>query len=125
MEHRWGFRQSSDLLVRLLAGQTVVGTGRLLNVSVGGAFLETTAPLGKSSVIELEPVGVQRGSPANRPVGAAVVRRTSKGVGVEWAFAGHEVFNVAALLAVLAGHGRRDTGARTAAAGRPRAAAPH
>jgi hypothetical protein len=38
MEHRWGFRQSTDLIVRFAAGASIEPPGRLLNqVRMAGA----------------------------------------------------------------------------------------
>ena len=126
MEHRWGFRQSTDLMVRFAAGPSAVGRGavgtaRIVNVSVSGAFLETSAGLRVLSLLYLEPLTAQRGAvPAQ--IAASVIRRTESGAGVEWAFSGEQHFNVSALLAVLAGHAFPEPAGRYAPslAGMPR-----
>jgi hypothetical protein len=122
MEQRWGFRQSTDVLVRLLAGRATIGTGRMLNISLSGAFLETRTSMLEAVPIELEAVSVPHGSGTNRLIGANIVRRTHAGAGIEWVFAPDENFNVSALLALLAGQRRRVPDGRSPARPQPPAA---
>jgi hypothetical protein len=41
MEHRWGGREATDVAVRFFAFPSQIGSGRVVNISVSGAFLET------------------------------------------------------------------------------------
>jgi hypothetical protein len=82
MEHRWGRRQSTDLKVSFV-WRSKIGSGRLSNVSVTGAFLETKAHLRLLSVLTLSITPRSR-SASGDCVTAFVVRRDSAGVGLEW-----------------------------------------
>ncbi len=106
MEHRWGFRQSTDLTVRLVTSPAAVATGRITNVSCSGAFLETAAGLRVLSLIYLEPVTAHRFPSRTQQIAASVVRRTREGVGLEWAFSTEQNLSVSALLNILSGHVR-------------------
>jgi hypothetical protein len=57
MEHRWGHRKSTNVAVRFVAMPATIGTGRVINVSLTGAFLETQVPLRLLSLVYLEPFG--------------------------------------------------------------------
>jgi hypothetical protein len=97
MEHRWGRRQSTDLRVRFIS-RTKIGTGRLLNVSVSGAFMETKVHLRRLSVLHLSVSSHARIAQA-KGVAAFVVRQDSAGVGLEWCEAGQT--SIEARLALL------------------------
>lgn len=83
MEHRWGERFSCRLNIWIDAGAGPGGTGRLRNVSLSGAFLETALDLSLLAQIN---VGVVREGAGDRELAipASVVRRDRDGVGVEW-----------------------------------------
>jgi hypothetical protein len=84
MEHRWGSRKSTDVEVRFAAMPATMGTGRVVNISLTGAFMETQVQLRLLSLIYLQPFGpVSDGDQKNRLV-ASVVRQTPLGVGLEW-----------------------------------------
>jgi hypothetical protein len=81
MEHRWGKREPTDVAVNFVVYGTT-GTGRVLNVSLTGAYLETSIPPRLLSVVYL-----QRARPASAAaerIAATVVRRDPWGVGLEW-----------------------------------------
>lgn len=81
MEHRFGQRLRCGSPVRLSAGDGVGGAGRLRDVSLSGAFLETALdpPL-------FAPIDIAATHPAAQDVclRALVVRKDRHGVGVEW-----------------------------------------
>ena len=82
MEHRWGTRVPCRLRVNISVQGRDLGTGRLRNVSMTGAFLETSVDLPQFMRLDLALL-----SDAARPQGeiqAAVVRVARSGVGVEW-----------------------------------------
>jgi hypothetical protein len=84
MEHRWGHRKSTDVAVRFVALPATIGTGRVINVSLTGAFMETRVQLRLLSLVYLEPfVAVGDDDLMSRLV-ASVVRQTPFGVGLEW-----------------------------------------
>jgi hypothetical protein len=80
MEHRWGRRQATDIDVDITA-HAASGTGRILNISSTGAYLETSVKLRLCSLVYLERADCALGAPRTA---AIVVRRTSVGVGLEW-----------------------------------------
>jgi hypothetical protein len=82
MEHRWGRRQDTNVPVYFLTLPTTRGTGRLLNVSCTGAWLETSVPLRLYSLLYLECFDDR--APADVRPWASVVRRTADGAGLEW-----------------------------------------
>jgi hypothetical protein len=87
MEHRWGRRYDTDVAVRFVALPGTIGSGRVTNVSLSGAFMETRAKLRLLTVIYLEGLDspTERGKPGvPRRLAATVVRRCSAGVGLEW-----------------------------------------
>jgi hypothetical protein len=84
MEHRWGHRIDCGARVRLCASGAIAGAGRLRNVSMSGAFIETSVDLPLFARIA---VSVVRSGPEplQEPVLlATVVRVAHDGVGVEW-----------------------------------------
>jgi PilZ domain len=85
MEHRYGIRYRSaiDVFVRSHCGR-FAAKGRLIDVSISGAFVSTSlsiAPL-SSITIEVSPVITSKGR--FKPIEAQVIRRTDSGLGVEW-----------------------------------------
>lgn len=83
MEHRWGPRRPCRARVRVSAGGGVSGLGRLGNLSMSGAFLETTLRLPLFAQLAIE---VLRDDGSTHPLEfpAVVVRHDEKGVGIEW-----------------------------------------
>jgi hypothetical protein len=113
MEHRWGKRQATNLPVRLFTTAPKIGSGRLVNISLTGAFVETPMQLRLLSVVYLCPASSR--SPRRKPKGmaACVVRRDAAGFGLEWCETMAENMSVAARLGRLAGNLRRSTVTRT------------
>jgi hypothetical protein len=108
MEHRWGRRQSTDLMVRFFASSGSSGIGRVLNISSTGAFLETTARLRPLSLLHLEPAGATFWETQSRRIAASVVRQDAGGVGLEWCEAAAEATKVFTRLTSLAGRAAGD-----------------
>jgi hypothetical protein len=76
MEHRWGRRIACGAAARLDAGAGIVGVGRLRDVSLSGAFIETALEL---PLLARVSVAVR-----DTYVAASVVRIVDDGCGVEW-----------------------------------------
>jgi hypothetical protein len=108
MEHRWGRRQSTDLMVRFFASSGSTGIGRVLNISSTGAFLATTARLRPLSLVYLEPAGATFWETQSRRIAASVVRQDASGVGLEWCEAAAEATKVFTRLTSLAGRSAGD-----------------
>ena len=90
MEHRWGWRLRVDLTARVGDSAGLMNIARVRDVSVSGAFLETSATLRAFSCVDVQ-FRTDRGS-NTRVLSAQVVRTTADGVGVEWRdFAPREV----------------------------------
>jgi hypothetical protein len=102
MEHRWGNREPTDVAVNFVVYGTT-GTGRVLNVSLTGAYLETSIPPRLLSVVYLQ---LARTAAAAERIAATVVRRDPWGVGLEWCESETETRRGHARLVILSG----DTG---------------
>jgi hypothetical protein len=99
MEHRWGERSAVNLPVRMLRPPGIVGWGRLRDVSLTGAFIETSLPLPPLTFLEID-ISIAPGG--RRRMSGCVVRRTSDGVGVEWCEPSEEGLDAIASLPALA-----------------------
>jgi hypothetical protein len=80
MEHRFGQRFRCGNQVRLSAGD-LAGGGRLSNVSLSGAYLETALDLPLFATVEISGHG-EHGKAVR--LSASVVRKDAGGAGVEW-----------------------------------------
>ena len=83
MEHRWGQRRPCQARVCVSAGGGIAGSARLRNVSLSGAFLETTVILPLFSQVAVALLDLS-GSRYTSQFKATVVRRERDGVGIEW-----------------------------------------
>jgi hypothetical protein len=101
MDHRWGRRQPTDVAVRFVAKAGMTGTGRVLNISLTGAYLETRVPLRLLSLVYLEPETSLSGDDTRRRIAASVVRRDALGVGLEWCEFSTGATDLSARLAIL------------------------
>jgi hypothetical protein len=99
MEHRWGRRQPTEVKVRV-ASTDKIGTGRILNISMTGAFMATRMPLRLLSVVYVASSSSRRVRTSG--MAAFVVRRDADGVGLEWCEALQDGLGVVARLALLA-----------------------
>jgi hypothetical protein len=84
MEHRWGRRQSTDVTVEFLPRSGEVGSGRVLNISSTGAYLQTAVSLPLNSLVYLESAAPLPVVGNSRRIAACVVRQDARGVGLEW-----------------------------------------
>jgi hypothetical protein len=82
MEYRWGRRQETNIPVYFFALPVTRGEGRLLDISCSGAWLETSICLRLRTLLYLE--SLDDDAPAGSRTAASVVRRTPRGVGLEW-----------------------------------------
>jgi len=83
MEHRWGHRRPLDLAARFSA-PTLGGWGRVRNVSLSGAYIETAARLAVAQHLFIEIKWQRDGKTEWSLLSAWVVRRDDRGLGVEW-----------------------------------------
>ncbi len=102
MEHHRGERRSTDVAVKFFTRPTTTGTGRVINISTTGAFLETRLLLPLLSLLYLEPDRLGADGPYGR-IAATVVRRTAIGVGLEWCEFAAQTTRVFARLAAGSG----------------------
>ena len=79
MEHRWGRRVATHLPVRLTGAGSA--SGRLIDVSISGALIETQLRVRPSACITVETT-TRDALPLKLP--ACVVRVGSGSIGVEW-----------------------------------------
>lgn len=84
MDHRWGQRVAVDLAVQLLCHPRTVAVGRLMNVSVSGAFVRTGVVPALLAPVRIlgflsEHEGMRRAA-----IEGYVVRRERGGFGIEW-----------------------------------------
>jgi hypothetical protein len=84
MEHRWGERKAIDVPVRFVALPATIGAGRITNVSMTGAFMETQSPVRLLCMLYVEMIHLPKLEGRKRRLSASVVRRTPLGVGIEW-----------------------------------------
>lgn len=84
MEHRWGERFAVDLAVRLSGRPYSVRTGRLVDLSVSGAYIDIFADLRLLSRVQVAIALPQRLAHPTPMVAAYVARRSAEGIGVEW-----------------------------------------
>jgi len=84
VEHRWGRRLDTSVDVSLFGHPCVVGRGRIRNVSMTGAFVQTSLALPPLAQLDIElhsrlPLGCE-----TYRIAASVVRTSSDGLGIEW-----------------------------------------
>jgi hypothetical protein len=84
MDHRWGQRVAVDMAIQLLSHPRTIAVGRLMNVSVSGAFVRTgLVPALLAPVRILGFLSESEGS-RREAIEGYVVRRERDGFGVEW-----------------------------------------
>jgi hypothetical protein len=106
MDHRWGQRETTDVTVHVVAQSGMTGIARVVNVSLTGAYLETSVVLRLRSVVYLQPGPEDHAHLDGNRVAANVVRQDELGVGLEWCEALTKRAHLVALLAML-GQGER------------------
>jgi hypothetical protein len=75
---------ASAMWVRLSSSGTELAMANLANVSVSGAFLETTLQLPINANITLEPISTAGVGLEGVKLAARVARVDSRGLGIEW-----------------------------------------
>jgi hypothetical protein len=103
MDHRWGQRQATNIAVHVAATNGTTGAARVVNVSLTGAYLETSAPLRRHALVYLAPSSRHNCAGGSRRIAANVVRHDALGVGLEWCQPLTKGGHIALLLAMLAG----------------------
>ena len=83
MEHRWGCRISVDLPVRLILSPGGVLWGRVRDISITGAFVESAQLLPAGTWVSIEPMTGTGHWPSNA-LAASVIWSRSGGAGLEW-----------------------------------------
>jgi len=81
----------------------LMGIGRITNISLTGAYLETAMQLRLLSVLDVTAVDARLLNGRARGMSACVVRRDSSGVGLEWCESVAERTSVDARLLLLLG----------------------
>ncbi|HME38258.1 MAG TPA: PilZ domain-containing protein [Steroidobacteraceae bacterium] len=84
MERHRGQRRATDVVVRFVTRPHTIGTGRIVNISATGAFMETDRPLRPLSLLYVEPVDPLPADGTGGRIAATVVRCGPTGVGLEW-----------------------------------------
>lgn len=108
MDHRWGQRQSTDVTVNLVARSGVSQIVRVVNVSLTGAYLETSVTLRLHSLVYLQPSTQQHAQMNGNRIAANVVRQDELGVGLEWCEPLTKRAHIDALLEMLGNNERVD-----------------
>lgn len=83
MEHRWGGRVAVDRSVRI-SSAGITGTGTMRDLSISGAFIETSLPLSGMVTVRIWNPGGANGRQARIEAAGFIVRRETSGFGVEW-----------------------------------------
>jgi hypothetical protein len=84
MEHRWGERIVVDIPVQVSVPPFVIGTGRITNISISGAWISgkfDLPPLARAFVVFNFALGGQQ---EFLPIACYVARVRPEGIGVEW-----------------------------------------
>jgi hypothetical protein len=82
MEHRFGRRHPCGAPVQVSAGAGLAGEGRLLNLSMSGAYIETALEFPLLALVSVTKIRRDDRRPVE--LHASVVRREANGVGIEW-----------------------------------------
>ena len=84
MEHRWGHRREINRAVHLGTRGGLVARGRLTNVSISGAFVQSPLPASLFSYVQIQFTAMLNGKRTTTALEAQVVRKDSTGFGIEW-----------------------------------------
>jgi hypothetical protein len=102
MEHRWGQRQSTNVKVHVVVRSGTTAIARVVNVSLTGAYLETSLPLRLYSLVYLESAMQDNVTSSGKRIAANVIRHDAQGVGLEWCEVLTKGAHIDALLDMLA-----------------------
>ena len=84
MDHRWGQRVAVDLAVQLLCHPRTIAVGRLMNVSVSGAFVRTGVVPALLAPVRIVGFLSETEGTRREAIEGYVVRRERDGFGIEW-----------------------------------------
>lgn len=106
MEHRWGERMVVDIPVQVSVPPLVLGTGRITNISISGAWISgrfDLPPLARAFVVFDFSLGDVRES---LPIACFVARVRAEGMGVEWRELAPQIVSDLMLFAAGTNHAR-------------------
>ena len=85
MEHRWGQRVRLDVPIRIKGKTLDWVSGRLIDLSVSGAFIEVDIDIRILCNIQISMILPHQLSPTVTPLDSHVIRKKLLGIGIEWA----------------------------------------
>jgi len=106
MEHRWGERIAVDIPVQVSAPPLFVGTGRITDISISGAWISgrfDLPPLARAFVVFDFLLG---GAQESLPIACFVARVRATGMGVEWRELAPQIVSDLMLFATGTNHAR-------------------
>jgi hypothetical protein len=83
LDHRWGERVRVNIPVRVESNQLTEANGRMQNLSLSGAFVQSDSNLRLNTLIEVS-IALPPPSTRTAVIKALVSRKLSDGVGIEW-----------------------------------------
>jgi len=107
MEHRWGNRHEISSPVHLGTRNGIAARGRICNVSISGAFVESPLPVSLFSDVRVQFTTLLEGKRMMTTVEGQVVRKDATGFGIEWRELAPEAVRV--LVARASTHRPRET----------------
>ncbi len=123
MEHRWGERIVVDIPVQVSVPPLIIGTGRITDISISGAWIGgrfDLPPLARAFIVFDFSLGGVRES---LPIACFVARVRPEGMGVEWRELAPQIVSDLMLFAAGTNHAR-EQGLLTPALALPEADAP-
>jgi hypothetical protein len=106
MEHRWGERIVVDIPVQVSVPPLVVGTGRITNISISGAWVSgrfDLPPLARAFIVFDFLLGGVR---EPLPIACFVARVRTEGMGIEWRELAPQIVSDLMLFAAGTNHAR-------------------
>ena len=106
MEHRWGERIAVDIPVQVSVPPLVIGTGRITNISISGAWISgrfDLPPLARAFIVFDFSLG---GVAEALPIACFVARVRAEGMGVEWRELAPQIVSDLMLFAAGTNHAR-------------------
>lgn len=106
MEHRWGERIAVDIPVEVSVPPLVIGTGRITNISISGAWISgrfDLPPLARAFIVFDFSLGGVREA---LPIACFVARVRAEGMGVEWRELAPQIVSDLMLFAAGTNHAR-------------------
>lgn len=86
MDHRWGNRIAVDLPIRVMhPGMSRCESGRLSNISLGGALLESSLDSNIGARLQVSISRCSGDTYYESVIDAFLVRKTGSVIGIEWA----------------------------------------